>query len=229
MSRFQRVDDHQDTFRVKLLCQVLELILRMVRCSPRRAARQQADESLAARVQRAQNGKDVGDPAYGLPRVTSELHYGMPESDRVNHKSVARVMREYGLAGIRLSRKVKSTIPEPADQKVADLIRRDFTAETINTRYVGDITYLTLGDGKNRYLATVIDLHPRKLAGWAPADSYAYRTRTQRVTSGSGDPRVTSKSHISLGSRVCLYVESLRPAVCRAGRDTGDASGRVVG
>lgn len=174
MSRFQFIDDHQDTFAVKWLCRVLEV----ARSSyyawrdavPKRAARTRADEALAARVKRAQDRKLGGDPAYGVPRITAELNDGVPESERVNHKRVARVMREHGLTGIRLRRRVRTTIPEPSDQKVEDLLGRDFTAESINTRYVGDITYLPLADGKNWYLATVIDLCSRKLAGWALAD-----------------------------------------------------------
>ena len=62
----------------------------------------------------------------------------------MNHKRVARVMRAQGIAGIRLRRRVRTTIPEPADQKFPDLLRRDFTAKAANQRYVGDITYLPL-------------------------------------------------------------------------------------
>lgn len=174
MSRFQFIDDHLNTFPVKWLCRVLDVARSSYYAwrdaAPKRAARQQADEALAARVKRAQDRTLGGDPAYGVPRVTAELNDGVPENERVNHKRVARVMSEYGLAGIRLRRRVRTTIPEPSDQKVADLIKRDFTAETIGTRYVGDITYLPLADGKNWYLATVIDLCSRKLAGWALAD-----------------------------------------------------------
>lgn len=46
----------------------------------------------------------------------------------------------------------------------------DFTAETVSRRYLGDITYLPIADGRNLYLATVIDLCSRKLAEWAMAD-----------------------------------------------------------
>ena len=51
-----------------------------------------------------------------------------------------------------------------------DLLNRDFTAEAVNQRYVGDITYLPIADGTNLYLATVIDCCSRRLAGWAIAD-----------------------------------------------------------
>ena len=67
-------------------------------------------------------------------------------------------------------RRVRTTIPEPSGQKYLDLLKRDFTAERPNRRYVGDITYLPLADGTNLYLATVIDCYSRRLAGWAIAD-----------------------------------------------------------
>lgn len=81
----------------------------------------------------------------------------MPEAERANHKRVARVMRGVGIAGYRRKRRVKTTTPDPADEKVPELLKRDFTAEAPNTTYVGDITYLPLATGSNLYLATVID------------------------------------------------------------------------
>jgi len=65
---------------------------------------------------------------------------------------------------------VKTTVPDPANQKVPDLLGRDFTAAAPNTTYVGDITYLPLATGGNLYLATVIDCCSRRVAGWAIAD-----------------------------------------------------------
>lgn len=174
MSRFQFVDDHRDAFPVKWLCQVLEIArssyYAWVAGRPAREARARADEALAERIRRAQDPKQGGDRAYGVPRVTAELNDGVPEVARVNHKRVARVMREHGLAGLRLRRRVRTTIPESANQVVADLVGRDFTAEAPNQKYVGDITYLPLSDGTNWYLATVIDCCSRKLVGWAIAD-----------------------------------------------------------
>lgn len=51
-----------------------------------------------------------------------------------------------------------------------DLLKRDFTAEAPNQRYVGDITYLPIATGVNLYLATVIDCYSRKLVGWSIAE-----------------------------------------------------------
>jgi transposase InsO family protein len=79
-------------------------------------------------------------------------------------------MRSNGIAGYRRRRRVTTTVADPADQKVPDLLKRDFTAAQINTRYVGDITYLPLATGGNLYLATVIDCCSRRVAGWAIAE-----------------------------------------------------------
>ena len=96
----------------------------------------------------------------------------------MNRKRVARVMREHGIRGYRKRRRVRTTIPEPADQKVPDLLGRNFTAPAPNRRYVGDITYLPIADGTNLYLATVIDCFSRRLVGWSIAD----HMRTDLVT-----------------------------------------------
>ncbi len=68
-------------------------------------------------------------------------------------------MREHGIAGLRLRRRVRTTVPEPADHLVPDLLKRDFTAPAPNQRYVGDITYLPIAEGTNLCLATVSDCH----------------------------------------------------------------------
>ena len=74
--------------------------------------------------------------------------------------------------------KIRTTVPEPEAAPVPDLLARDFTASEPNTKYVGDITYLPIGDGQFLYLATALDLHSKRLAGWSIAD----HMRTELVT-----------------------------------------------
>ena len=178
MNRFQFVADHRDAFEVKRLCAVLHVsrssFYAWLAAAPARAARADADTALAERI-RAIHDTDT---AQGVPRITAELNDGAPPETRVNHKRVARVMRQAQSAGLRLRRRVRTTVPEPADQRVPDLINRDFTASAPNQRYVGDITYLPIGDGSNLYLATVIDCFSRRLAGWAIAE----HMRTDLIT-----------------------------------------------
>ncbi|RPK31989.1 Integrase core domain protein [Streptomyces sp. ADI92-24] len=79
-------------------------------------------------------------------------------------------MRLSGIVGVHLRKKVRTTIPAPDATPVPDLLQRDFNAATPNQKYVGDITYLPIGDGQFLYLATVLDLHSKRLVGWSIAD-----------------------------------------------------------
>ena len=170
MSRFQFVADHRDAFEVKQLCQAVQInrssYYAWEAAADGRAERDAADAALAERIKPVHDA----DKTYGAPRITADLNDAKPAQDRVNHKRVARVMRKHKIAGVKLRRRVRTTVPEPSDQKVPDLVNRDFTAPAPNRKYVGDITYLPLACGKNLYLATVIDCYSRKLAGWAIAD-----------------------------------------------------------
>ncbi|WP_097677307.1 IS3 family transposase [Nigerium massiliense] len=170
VSRFQFVADNSATFEVKRLCALVEIerssYYAWLNAAPARAERARADAELATRI-RAVHAED---DTQGAPRITAELNDYAPAGERVNHKRVARVMRLEGIRGYAKKRRVRTTIPEPSGQKYLDLLKRDFTAERPNRRYVGDITYLPLADGTNLYLATVIDCYSRRLAGWAIAD-----------------------------------------------------------
>lgn len=170
MSRFQFVADHRDTFKVKQLCETVEInrssFYAWEKAAPGRAERAAADAALVVRIEVFHQA----DKTYGAPRITADLNEAKPVEERVNHKRVARVMKEHSIAGVKLRRRVKTTISEPSDQKVPDLFKRDFTAPAPNRKYVGDITYLPLANGKNLYFATVIDCYSRRLVGWALAD-----------------------------------------------------------
>jgi transposase InsO family protein len=79
-------------------------------------------------------------------------------------------MRTFSITGIRLRRRIRTTVPDPAAALVPDLFRRDFSAAEPGRKYMGDITYLPLADGGFLYLATVLDCFSRKVVGWSIAD-----------------------------------------------------------
>ena len=173
MNRFQFVQDHKDAYGVKRLCEVIQIarssFYAWLAAAPGRAARAADDAALAARIRVLQDPGQGGDRAYGSPRVTAELNEDAKPGRRVNRKRVVRVMREHKLAGIRLRRRVKTTIPDQSGRRFPDLVGRDFAVGEPGRRYVGDITYLPLEDGTNLYLASCIDLGSRKLTGWSMA------------------------------------------------------------
>lgn len=160
MNRFQFVADHQRRYAVKRLCTILGIARssfyywRDGQGPGRPAGGRRPPRGLIRAVHRDSDG------TYCVPRITAELR---ETGERVNHKRIARVMRSAGLAGMRLRRKHRTTIADPAAAKAPELIGRDFTATDPNTRYLGDITYLPLDGGKFLYLATVINLASRRL------------------------------------------------------------------
>jgi len=168
VNRFQFVADHQTRYGVKRLCRILGVARSSYyywqSTAVARAARDAADTALVGKIRAAHTASDG---TYGAPRITADLH---DAGLTVNHKRDSRVMRRFGVQGLRLRRRVTTTIADPAAAKAPDLIGRDFTAPALNQRYVGDITYLPVGERGFLYLATVIDLRSRRLAGWAIAD-----------------------------------------------------------
>lgn len=212
MSRFQFVADHASAFGVKRLCRVLAVsrsgYYRWLSAEPARSARAAADAELAERIRQIHAEFDG---TYGSPRITAELRQ---TGTRVNHKRVERVMRTHGIVGVHLRKKVRTTVPEPTAQAVPDLLQRDFTASRPNQRYAGDITYLPLPEGRFLYLATVIDLYSRRLAGWSIADHMrtelvADALRSAAATRGSLDGAVFHSDH---GAQ---YTSAEFAAVCR--------------
>ena len=123
---------------MKRLCKIVEVarssFYAWLVSAPTRAARADADVVLAAEIRALQDPAQGGDRAYGAPRITADLNNVVGGSQRVNRKRVARVMREHQLAGIRLRRRVRTTIPDQSGRKFPDLLGREFTADEPNLR-----------------------------------------------------------------------------------------------
>ena len=121
------------------------------------AARRQ---TLAAEVRRlftAHRG------TYGSPRITADLR---DAGWKVSENTVAAVMREQGLAARRKKKRRATTRPGKGRWRAADLVKRDFPAQKINTKWYGDGTEIKTGQGK-LYLASVLDMASRRVLGFA--------------------------------------------------------------
>ena len=108
--------------------------------------------------------------ARGLHASPRLLHDLRDEGWVVSEKTVADSMRRQGLIARRIRRRNGLTRQDKTAPKFPDLLRRDFTADRPNARWVGDMTEIPTGpDGKGTklYVATVIDLYSRRLLGAA--------------------------------------------------------------
>ena len=107
--------------------------------------------------------------AYGYPRVCLALR---DSGETVGRGCIARLMREAGLQGLRTHRRrIGTTVSDPAAQKAANLLNRDFTATAPDQKWVSDVTYVESKQGW-LYLAVVLDLYARKVVGWATSADF---------------------------------------------------------
>jgi putative transposase len=104
---------------------------------------------------------------HGSPRLHPDL---VAAGWKVSEKTVADSMRRQGLIARRIRRRNGLTRQDKTAPKFPDLLKRDFTADRPNAKWVGDITEIPTGPdgrGPKLYLATVIDLYSRRLLGAA--------------------------------------------------------------
>ena len=99
---------------------------------------------------------------YGYRRITHALR---AQGWDVNHKRVARLMREDKLLAIRKRRFVPQTTNSKHDFEVAINVARRLTCTAVNQLWVADITYVRLGR-VDVFLAVVMDAFSRKIVGW---------------------------------------------------------------
>jgi putative transposase len=98
---------------------------------------------------------------YGYRRVTAELkRRGM----LVNHKRVARIMREDNLLAVQPKQFVTTTSSDHALEVYLNLARR-MKLNGIDQLWVADITYIRL-QSEFVYLAVILDGYSRKVVGW---------------------------------------------------------------
>ena len=98
---------------------------------------------------------------YGYRRVTAELkRRGMP----VNHKRVARIMREDNLLAVQPKRFVTTTDSNHGGSLFEPGAAHE--ADGYQPLWVADITYVRL-KGEFVYLAVILDRFSRKVVGWA--------------------------------------------------------------
>ena len=105
---------------------------------------------------------DASGGTYGSPRVALELREA---GWRVGENTVAARMAALGLAG-RTPKRRRSLTRQGRRPAAPDLVARRFTAAGPDVLWCGDMTEIVTDEGK-LYLATVIDLHSRRLLGYA--------------------------------------------------------------
>ena len=164
--KFHFIAAYRREFRLRSLCRVLGVSASGYYAWVNRPAPRQAERNDALLV-RIRAAYAASRRTYGAPRVHHELRAQGVLGGR--HR-IARLMRREGIVACT-ERRFRWTATARAELPAApDRLRRDFTADAPNQRWVADITSVRTGQGW-LHLAIVLDLYARRIVGWAMGPS----------------------------------------------------------
>ena len=160
--RYDFVEAHRGRWPVRLMCRVLAV-------SPGgyygwrgrpKSERLRRHEALAVAIKAVHVEVKA---RYGSPRIHAEL---VARGQACGVKTVARVMREHGIAA-KTKRKFRCTTDSNHDRPVAEnVLDRRFEPVAADRAWTADITYIATAEGW-LYLAVVEDLYLRRIVGWS--------------------------------------------------------------
>jgi putative transposase len=142
------------TYPVRVICEVLSYSRSLYYYHP-------VEEEEEIELKRAIEAVAEEFPTYGYRRVTKQLHR---QGLKVNHKRVARLMKEMGLASKAPKKRCRTTNSNHSFQRYPNRVM-GLTIERVNQVWVGDITYIRLAQ-EFVYLAVLMDVFTRSIRGW---------------------------------------------------------------
>jgi len=87
--------------------------------------------------------------------------------------TVERLMRANGWVGVRRTKRVRTTVSDPAADRAPDLVDRQFRVSRPDELFVADFTYVPMSTGVFAYTAFVIDAYAGTIVGWECSTSKA--------------------------------------------------------
>ena len=146
---------------------------------------------------------------YGYRRITAELRR---QGLLVNHKRVARLLREDNLLAVQ-PRAFVATTDAQHDLEVYLNLASRLTLTGMNQLWVADITYIRLR-AEFVYLAVILDGFSRKVVGWALDQTLATRLPLgalhQAITARQPPPGMVHHSDRGIQYASGAYVQLLR-------------------
>jgi transposase InsO family protein len=163
--RYSFIEQHRHQYAIGLQCRVLGVSVSGYYASRRRPASQRSQQNRQLEV-RIRAVFEQHRHRYGSPRIQRELR---DQGFVCSRKRVARLMQKAGLRA-RPRRRFKRTTDSSHRYPVAlNHLARCFSpiqVGAVNRVWAGDITYLATAQGW-LYLAVLLDLHSRRVVGWA--------------------------------------------------------------
>ncbi|MEO4042948.1 IS3 family transposase [Hoeflea sp. CAU 1731] len=160
---------------------------------------------------------------YGYRRITALLKR---EGWVVNHKRVARLMREDNLLCLRKPAFRPATTDSLHDWRVWPNLARRLAPMAVNQLWVADITYVRLKEAFV-YLAVILDAFSRKVVGWSMANYLTADLAVEALAMALADREVIAGGLVHHSDRGVQYASSdyverlqtagILPSMSRAG------------
>jgi putative transposase len=160
------IEAHKDHYGVGPICEMLPIAPSTYYDAIRRppSARALRDAKLKPEILRV-HAENFG--VYGAEKVWRQLRR---EGISVARCTVERLMRDLGLRGAVRGKTRRTTTPDEAAPRPADLVERDFSASRPNQLWVADLSYVATWSGFV-YASFVIDAYSRFIVGWQTSRS----------------------------------------------------------
>jgi len=164
--RYQYIREHREEFSIKRMCQILDVTRSgYYAWQPEKAGPRELENRVL--VEQIHAEYKISRKTYGSPRIQARLKR---QGFACGRHRVARLMRREGLHPQKrrdwhpvTTRRQPGVIPAP------NHLNQDFSANTVDTKWVSDFTYIDTAEGW-LYVAIVLDLFSRKVVGWAMAE-----------------------------------------------------------
>ena len=157
------IQEHQEQFSLSALCRAMQVCRGRFLTPGAHAKRVPASSKTRASPSSIRTVYKESDETYGSPRIFAYLK---KVGVACSQKRVARLMRLEGMRAVRPKRFVVTTDSDHDKPIAENLLDRVFEAETPDTRWTADITYIWTSQGW-LYLAVILDLFSRRIVGWA--------------------------------------------------------------
>ena len=164
--RFAFIDENRDKWPVSFMCRLFRVTPQGYRKWRSNRDRPYKHAALLATILKILT-EDPENYNYGIVRVYQALQL---RGYSVSQSKVARIMRENGLIHERNRKPNGLTKADKTAQKSADLLKRDFSANEPNKKWVTDITQLPTADG-TLYISGIFDCFDNAIVGLTMDDN----------------------------------------------------------
>ena len=100
---------------------------------------------------------------YGYRRMTMNINRNL--NKQYNHKRIYRLMKSINLQSV-IRKKKKRYIKSTPQITAENVLNRDFSAATLNEKWLTDVTEFKLTNGTKAYLSAIIDLYDNSIVSY---------------------------------------------------------------